>query len=85
MTYEQAVEKAKANAGNMGDTFGQYEAALQLVGKTLVGVAGQNPITFEVLEIVNGNFIMKINGSDYNISPTAWTLKMVGTKVKVAK
>jgi hypothetical protein len=74
MTYEQAVEKAEANKGQTIDIT-QFHSAKNLVGKTMTSQDPKNTNRIEVIEIVNGNYILRINGNTYNCSPVVYTLQ----------
>lgn len=74
MTYEQAVEKAKENKGHAIDIM-DYETAVGLVGKTLTSKEPGNKNRIEVVENVNGNYIIRLNGEKYNTTPVAWALQ----------
>lgn len=76
MTYEQAVEKAKVNKGQTIDIM-QYNSAKSLVGKTLTSKDPKNTNRLEVIEIINGNYIMRVNDSTYNYSPVVYTLQNI--------
>jgi len=76
MTYEQAVEKANANKGTAIDIM-QYESAKNLIGKTMTSLDPKNTNRLEVIEVVNGNYILRVNGDGYNCSPVAYTLQNV--------
>lgn len=74
MTREEAVKKANESKGPAID-FMHAETARSLVGKTLTSKQAGNANRIEIVESVNGNYIIRINGGDYNISPVAWTLQ----------
>lgn len=77
MTYEQAVEKANSNKGP-AIVFEHANTAKRLVGKTLTSKQAGNTNRMEIVESVNNNYILRINGGDYNISPVAWVLQNLG-------
>lgn len=74
MTYTEAVAKAN-NSKGPAISFMHAETSKSLIGKTLTSKQAGNANRIEVVESVNGNYIIRINGGDYNTSPVAWMLQ----------
>jgi hypothetical protein len=82
MTHTEAVEKAKAEKGPAIDMTDR-STALRLIGKTLISPDPKNTNRIEIIEEVNGNYILLINGSDYNMQSVAWALQNLN-RMKIA-
>lgn len=70
MTHTEAVEKANAEKGPAIDIM-WAEASKRLVGKTLVAKTNR----MKVEEMVNGNYVLCVNGSQYHVVSVAWALQ----------
>lgn len=74
MTHAEAIRKAN-DSKSPAIKFEHAETAKRLVGKTLTSKQTGNANRIEIIESVNNNYIVRINGDAYNISPVAWVLQ----------
>jgi len=87
MTLQEAKEKAKkpmqattAAKDPYAIPFELSEWAKSMVGKKLGSIDPNNKNVMEIIEWIGQNYILKINDSDYNVSPVMWTYQVIKDK-----
>ncbi len=85
MNEQEAIKKASENI-EAKDTnnpdpyaipFECAETAKDLVGKTLTSKDPNNKNTIEIAKWIGQNYVLCINGNDYNATPVMWVISNI--------
>jgi hypothetical protein len=84
MTLEEAIKKAEtptqpAQTTNQKDPyaipFEMSETVNGLIGKTLRSKDPNNTNTLEIVKWIGQNYVLRVNGGDYKVSPVMWIVQ----------
>jgi hypothetical protein len=76
MTLDEAIKKAETTkADPYTIPFEMANTAKSLVGKTLRSKDPKNANALEVVKWVGQNYVLRINGKDYSVTPVMWVIQ----------